>query len=133
MSYLLPHLRSGWAVDQAILAEEVRCTRLARARGRAARLRSARADAPLCARAQDRVVCMRFGHDYEETCMQMDEARRAFLCALRRQRSAVCARAVALGLRALSAPPLLTRRSAVAADARVHLRAREELRRHLCR
>ena len=24
MSYLLPHLRSGWAVDQAILAEEVR-------------------------------------------------------------------------------------------------------------
>jgi hypothetical protein len=27
MSYLLPHLRSGWAVDQAILAEEVRPAR----------------------------------------------------------------------------------------------------------
>ncbi|CAN0269890.1 unnamed protein product, partial [Phaeothamnion confervicola] len=43
MSYLLPHLRSGWAVDQAILNEE------------------------------DRVVVLRFGHDYDPTCMQMDE------------------------------------------------------------
>jgi U5 snRNP protein, DIM1 family len=43
MSYLLPHLDSGYAVDQAILNEE------------------------------DRVVVMRFGHDYDETCMIMDE------------------------------------------------------------
>ena len=43
MSYLLPHLNSGWAVDQAILAEE------------------------------DRLVVVRFGHDYDPTCMQMDE------------------------------------------------------------
>ncbi|KAL6189684.1 hypothetical protein ACLB2K_036087 [Fragaria x ananassa] len=43
MSYLLPHLRSGWAVDQAILAEE------------------------------ERVVIVRFGHDWDDTCMQMDE------------------------------------------------------------
>mmetsp|Transcript_27763 Transcript_27763/g.70775 ORF Transcript_27763/g.70775 Transcript_27763/m.70775 type:complete len:143 (-) Transcript_27763:295-723(-) len=43
MSYLLPHLHSGWAVDQAILGEE------------------------------DRVVVIRFGHDYEPNCMQMDE------------------------------------------------------------
>jgi hypothetical protein len=43
MSYLLPHLRSGWAVDQAILTEE------------------------------DRVVCLRFGRDGDETCMLMDE------------------------------------------------------------
>ncbi|CAM9297681.1 unnamed protein product [Heterosigma akashiwo] len=43
MSYLLPHLRSGWAVDQAILTEE------------------------------DRVVVLRFGHDYDSVCMQMDE------------------------------------------------------------
>ncbi len=34
MSYLLPHLRSGWAVDQAILNEE------------------------------ERVVVIRFGHDW---------------------------------------------------------------------
>uniref|UniRef100_A0A061QZS0 U5 snRNP protein, DIM1 family n=1 Tax=Tetraselmis sp. GSL018 TaxID=582737 RepID=A0A061QZS0_9CHLO len=43
MSYLLPHLHSGWAVDQAILAEE------------------------------ERVVVIRFGHDWDETCMEMDE------------------------------------------------------------
>ena len=40
MSYLLPHLTSGWAVDQAILSEEAR------------------------------VVCLRFGHDYDPVCMQ---------------------------------------------------------------
>ena len=43
MSYLLPHLESGWAVDQAIQNEE------------------------------DRVVVVRFGHDHDPTCMQMDE------------------------------------------------------------
>ena len=43
MSYLLPHLRTGWAVDQAILNEE------------------------------ERVIVLRFGHDYEKTCMLMDE------------------------------------------------------------
>jgi DIM1 family U5 snRNP protein len=43
MSYLLPHLHSGWAVDQAILGEE------------------------------ERVVVLRFGHDYDPVCMVMDE------------------------------------------------------------
>ncbi|CAD6568696.1 MAG: Thioredoxin-like 4A [Cyphobasidiales sp. Tagirdzhanova-0007] len=43
MSYLLPNLKSGWHVDQAILAEE------------------------------DRVVVIRFGHSYEPQCMVMDE------------------------------------------------------------
>lgn len=43
MSYMLPHLDSGWAVDQAIMQEE------------------------------DRVVVIRFGHDHDRTCMQMDE------------------------------------------------------------
>ena len=43
MSYLLPHLDNGWEVDQAILLEE------------------------------DRVVCIRFGTDANELCMQMDE------------------------------------------------------------
>ena len=43
MSYLLPHLENGWEVDQAILQEE------------------------------DRVVCIRFGHDADKTCMQNDE------------------------------------------------------------
>lgn len=41
MSYLLPHLHSGWAVDQAILSEE------------------------------QRVVVIRFGHDWDDTCMQV--------------------------------------------------------------
>eukprot|EP01111_Echinosteliopsis_oligospora_P010514 TRINITY_DN3288_c0_g1_i1.p1 TRINITY_DN3288_c0_g1~~TRINITY_DN3288_c0_g1_i1.p1 ORF type:complete len:158 (+),score=36.41 TRINITY_DN3288_c0_g1_i1:46-474(+) len=43
MSYMLPHLHSGWAVDQAILAE------------------------------QDRVVMIRFGHDWDPECMAQDE------------------------------------------------------------
>ena len=46
MSYLLPHLTTGWAVDQSILSEEAR------------------------------IVCIRFGHDYDPVCMQMDEVRR---------------------------------------------------------
>ena len=43
MSYMLPHLKSGWDVDQAILNEE------------------------------ERVVVIRFGHDWDKTCMLMDE------------------------------------------------------------
>ena len=43
MSYMLPHLHNGWQVDQAILSEE------------------------------ERVVVVRFGHDWDPTCMQMDE------------------------------------------------------------
>ncbi|EIE19590.1 4A/4B type thioredoxin-like protein [Coccomyxa subellipsoidea C-169] len=43
MSYLLPHLHTGFAVDQAILSEE------------------------------SRVVIIRFGHDWDQVCMQMDE------------------------------------------------------------
>ncbi|KAG8777310.1 U4/U6-U5 snRNP complex subunit dib1 [Serendipita sp. 411] len=43
MSYFLPHLKSGWHVDQAILSEE------------------------------DRVVVIRFGHDGDPQCMKMDE------------------------------------------------------------
>lgn len=50
MSYLLPHLRNGWAVDQAILSEE------------------------------DRVVVIRFGSDADDTCMRMDEVRRNAEC-----------------------------------------------------
>lgn len=43
MSYMLPHLNNGWQVDQAILAEE------------------------------DRAVVIRFGHDWDPSCMRMDE------------------------------------------------------------
>uniref|UniRef100_A0A7S2B788 Thioredoxin-like protein n=1 Tax=Pycnococcus provasolii TaxID=41880 RepID=A0A7S2B788_9CHLO len=43
MSYLLPHLHTGWQVDQAILVEE------------------------------ERIVILRFGSDADETCMLMDE------------------------------------------------------------
>ncbi|KAJ8429630.1 hypothetical protein Cgig2_006871 [Carnegiea gigantea] len=51
MSYLLPHLHSGWAVDQAILAEE------------------------------ERVVIIRFGHDWDDTCMQVNNHALAPSCA----------------------------------------------------
>ena len=40
---MLPHLHDGWEVDQSILMEH------------------------------DKVVVMRFGHDGDRTCMQMDE------------------------------------------------------------
>lgn len=40
---MLAHLHNGWQVDQAILSEE------------------------------DRVVVIRFGHDWDPTCMKMDE------------------------------------------------------------
>ena len=43
MSYMLQHLHNGWQVDQAILSEE------------------------------DRVVVIRFGHDWDPQCMKMDE------------------------------------------------------------
>lgn len=43
MSYFLPHLPSGWHVDEAIKSEE------------------------------DRVVVIRFGHDWDSQCMMMDE------------------------------------------------------------
>ncbi|KAG8035665.1 hypothetical protein G9C98_001093 [Cotesia typhae] len=43
MSYMLSHLHNGWQVDQAILSEE------------------------------DRVVVIRFGHDWDPMCMKMDE------------------------------------------------------------
>ena len=46
MAFLLPHLRSGWAVDQAILTEE------------------------------ERLVVLRFGRDADDKCMTMDEVRR---------------------------------------------------------
>jgi DIM1 family U5 snRNP protein len=43
MSYLLPHLHTGWHVDQAVMSED------------------------------DRVVVIRFGRDYDEQCMKQDE------------------------------------------------------------
>lgn len=43
MSYLLPHLDNGWEVDQAILTET------------------------------EKLVVIRFGHDWNTQCMQMDE------------------------------------------------------------
>merc|ERR1712113_386480 len=43
MSFFLSHLHSGYAVDQAILGEE------------------------------DQVIIIRFGHDWDEQCMLMDE------------------------------------------------------------
>ena len=43
MSFTLPHLKTGWDVDQAILYEK------------------------------ERIVAIRFGHDWDKKCMQMDE------------------------------------------------------------
>lgn len=76
---MLPHLRSGWAVDQAIL-NEVRSSECCVC-GQSTRLNV------LCIRPyarthirsssfttqENKVVVIRFGHDENETCMQMDE------------------------------------------------------------
>ncbi|KAK8797041.1 hypothetical protein WA158_004251 [Blastocystis sp. Blastoise] len=43
MAYLLPHLHNGYAVDRAILDE------------------------------QQKLVCVRFGHDWDPNCMLMDD------------------------------------------------------------
>ena len=43
MSFILPHLRTGWHVDQAIMNEE------------------------------ERLVVIRFGRDHEPDCMRQDE------------------------------------------------------------
>lgn len=43
MSYILPHLDNGWEVDQAIINET------------------------------DKLVVIRFGHDWDTQCMQIDE------------------------------------------------------------
>ncbi|KAK6828085.1 mitosis protein DIM1-domain-containing protein [Apiospora arundinis] len=43
MSFVLPHLKTGWHVDQAILSEE------------------------------DRLVLIRFGRDWDPDCMRQDE------------------------------------------------------------
>lgn len=54
---MLPHLHNGWQVDQAILSEE------------------------------DRVVVIRFGHDWDPTCMKMDEVLYSIAEKVRQRRS----------------------------------------------
>ncbi|CDR94616.1 dim1 protein-like protein, putative [Babesia bigemina] len=54
MSYMLQHLRSGWAVDQAIMTEEERLVVGAVCGGYS-------------------FQCIRFGHDYNYACIKMDE------------------------------------------------------------
>lgn len=91
MSYLLPHLRSGYAVDQAILTVGQRCL-LARRGGRRCRACAHAWCAlsptilwPRLMQEEARVVVIRFGHDYDETCMQMDEVGAAGGAARRRR------------------------------------------------
>jgi hypothetical protein len=89
MSYLLPHLHSGFAVDQAILSVSAAGWRLGtEARGRSGLHRQhAGVPEPCCctlpwAQEEDRCVIIRFGHDYDETCMQMDEVGWPLVCVL---------------------------------------------------
>lgn len=72
MSYLLPHLHSGYAVDQAILAvSKINFEFVVSLYSRMPCFHSL-SD---CTFPQEeaRVVVIRFGHDWDETCMQMDE------------------------------------------------------------
>ena len=74
MSYLLPHLRSGYAVDQAILAVRLRGDVGEGVRALACVVFTVTSGSS-CPGLQEenRVVVIRFGHDYDEQCMQMDE------------------------------------------------------------
>ena len=67
MAYLLPHLHSGWAVDQAILAV---CFI-----GGATRpsTRSPSILSNFSQQEEEKVVVIRFGHDWDPQCMEMDE------------------------------------------------------------
>ena len=79
MSYLLPHLHTGYAVDQAILsvrflhqvhpAATATCQKELQSMG-------------LFLQEEDRVVIIRFGHDWDQTCMQMDEVQMCFGCSI---------------------------------------------------
>lgn len=68
MSFLLPHLHSGFAVDQAILTV---CTWICMNN----HFFYDMIDPEDCISSQEesRVVVVRFGHDWDDTCMQMDE------------------------------------------------------------
>lgn len=93
MSYLLPHLTNGYAVDQAIMTVRKVCFR-----STTADFFSSLSEPPLCflllllsvssshreisnqkqptthQQEEDRVVAIRFGSDADPTCMVMDEA-----------------------------------------------------------
>ena len=69
MSYMLPHLTNGWQVDQAIQHEEDKVSW--------GHLRSLTPldfqGSLLIGQYRVQVVIIRFGHDWDPTCMKMDE------------------------------------------------------------
>ena len=63
MSYMLPHLHNGWQVDQVCLLKVMQ-------------IRNIYTDGPIIQAIlaeEDRVVVIRFGHDWDPSCMRMDE------------------------------------------------------------
>lgn len=64
MSYMLAHLHNGWQVDQAILSEEdrivVSCLRK-------------NVSKSFIFQLSNLLQVIRFGHDWDPTCMKMDE------------------------------------------------------------
>lgn len=73
MSYMLPHLRSGWAVDQAILNEVRAWCRNGVGGYHTRPIPYSPPHAHRPTHQENKVVVIRFGHDENETCMQMDE------------------------------------------------------------
>ena len=101
MSYLLPHLHTGFAVDQAILSVSSMQSMSKRTleaspflrvlQGLLLEGRRERSDRRIwdvsrtwfcLLQEESRVVIIRFGHDWDQVCMQMDE--------VRTQHSALC-------------------------------------------
>ena len=71
MSYLLPHLHTGFSVDQAILSVSRELG--GQSTRHPPRDKRSLDSGPL--QEEDRVVVMRFGHDFDQQCMQMDEVK----------------------------------------------------------
>ena len=88
MSYMLPHLHTGYAVDRAIMevsgqqvTRESACAHQKavcschpqQGRMPVSSARKAVSKATCVLQEEDRVVIVRFGHDADPICMQMDE------------------------------------------------------------
>ena len=67
MSFMLQHLNNGWQVDQAILSEEDRIVLIRLVFSQVAN------HYDWISEYKSRILSARFGHDWDPTCMKMDE------------------------------------------------------------
>jgi DIM1 family U5 snRNP protein len=71
MSYMLPHLNNGWQVR----IFPIFVTHIRNLNGKIQFFVIMKVDQAILAE-EDRVVLVRFGHDWDPSCMRMDEVKR---------------------------------------------------------